>query len=44
MMGSLIEELRRWEAAARAGADRLRSLWGSIIGSGLDGLAGWDHP
>ena len=20
------------------------SLWGSITGSGLDGLAGWDHP
>jgi hypothetical protein len=19
-------------------------LWGSITGSGLDGLAGWDHP
>jgi hypothetical protein len=20
------------------------TLWGSITGSGLDGLAGWDHP
>jgi hypothetical protein len=19
-------------------------VWGSITGSGLDGLAGWDHP
>jgi len=28
-------------AQGRSGQD---TLWGSITGSGLDGLAGWDHP
>jgi hypothetical protein len=41
-MGSLIEELKRREAAARAGADRLRSRIGELSGELVlpGGLAG----
>jgi len=33
----------RWHAAGRARSRSFITVWGSIIGSGLGGLAGCDH-
>jgi hypothetical protein len=44
LAGELAESGRRNRACRRVRNRAWRSLWGSITGSGLDSLAGWDHP
>ena len=33
--------LSKW---IKPSSDDEQTLWGSITGSGVDGLPGWDHP